>query len=379
MLTLVMLAGCAKTTEEQEIKAAAVAIEADSVVRKPRIISHELTAEEKLVGDSRYYCAITKHSKFDEAGNVLWTTEYEYLNKGQIVKASTESSPDGTKSVEEYAYNLDGNWTEHVKYTSEFQADEYARVEYNDHNDVVYKYDYLYGGGAEIVSEVYSEYEYDDAGHKVSYKTSQKPTVTYYVYDEYGSLVEEYSNNADGQKVTIYTYENKYDEMGRLVSMVIRYPDDTVEQMYEYTYYKDEPLQKKRKLQHYKEESLYYTCTEYAIDGTVTAQYSYSVDSDGNMVADSKEGYALKFDSDGKISEEIVYVPSIYYEKTEHVRTKFCYEYEYDADGNISKITLLNEQGDPTSYETWEYEKLKLIVAPKDDYEIGKKLKRHYK
>lgn len=359
-------------SEDKEI------VEAQKEGREPRIISHTMNASEKLEGKAKYFFCITKHTKYDEAGEVLETISFDYINRGQVVKEYTESLSDDDKLISEYMYDQDGNWIEHVEYLNEYKPEKYTYIERNEHGDIVYQYDFSYQAEVPVISEVYYEYEYDSEGHIISLKSSTKPTVTYYEYDVKGNKIEEYTYNADGDKITLYSYDNSYDKFDRLAKVVIRYPDGAVEQVYEYTYYKDEPMQKKRKLQHYKEDSYFYTVTDYAIDGTVTAAYTYSVDDNDNMIKGSREGYELVYNEERRISSEIVYVPNIYFEEPDTIRTIYEYTYEYDKYGNLIKMTLLNADGEPTSYETWEYDKLKLIVSPHDDYEIGKKLKRHF-
>lgn len=371
------MAGCgvtpiAETSQNEEI------VEMPKEGREPRIISHTMNASEMLEGNAKYFFCITKHTKYDDAGEVLETINFEYINKGQVVKESTESAGVDTLQVSEYMYDLDGNWTEYVEYLNEYKPEKYTYIDRNAQGDIVYQYDFSYQAEVPVESEIFYEYEYDNAERIISLKSSTKPTVTYYAYDENGNKLEEYTYNSDKEKVLIYSYDNSYDQSDRLTKVVIRYPDGVVEQVLEYTYYKDEPGQKKRKLQHYKEDSYFYNVTEYAIDGTVTASYSYSVDDNDVLVKGSKEGYELIYDEEGKISSEIVYVPNIYFEEPDTIRTIYEYVYEYDKDGNLVKMTLLNADGEPTSYETWEYDKVKLIVPPRDDYEIGKKLKRHF-
>ncbi len=343
------MAGCgvtpiAETSQNEEI------VEMPKEGREPRIISHTMNASEMLEGNAKYFFCITKHTKYDDAGEVLETINFEYINKGQVVKESTESAGVDTLQVSEYMYDLDGNWTEYVEYLNEYKPEKYTYIDRNAQGDIVYQYDFSYQAEVPVESEIFYEYEYDNAERIVSLKSSTKPTVTYYAYDENGNKLEEYTYNSDKEKVLIYSYDNSYDQADRLTKVVIRYPDGVVEQVLEYTYYKDEPGQKKRKLQQYKEDSYFYNVTEYAIDGTVTASYSYSVDDNDVLVKGSKEGYELIYDEEGKISSEIVYVPNIYFEEPDTIRTIYEYVYEYDKDGNHVKMTILTADGEPTSY-----------------------------
>ena len=353
---------------------------------------------------------VTKFISYDENGGIKSHTVYEYDKKGTLIK---ESSYDGNGTVEDYTvyendengyilkytrYDANGvkrscteyfeNTTNENKYFSgkERRSESYSSdgslsgiTEYNRNGDIVKSEQYISGKLYGI-----EEREYDESGNLIkssSYDANRKFTG----YSIYGY-------NESGKRIKI----SKYDGSGTLTEYTeIKRNGDYIlsETVYdadgnktEYTEYLENTsdyntYSRKKRYEEYKNGKLA-ELKEYNEDGRITKQISY--DGEGNKT-EYTEYITFKVKHNGyEGTTTDTKTREIYNDgKLEH-RT----EYEYDENGNRTKISEYDGEGKLTEYTEAKYdgERIlsesrydgngKLIRRTEDEYdENGKKLK----
>lgn len=351
---------------------------------------------------------VIRTTNYDENGEVKSYTAYEYDEKGNLTKAARYDETETLQSYDVYEYDENGyilkdtrynangvktGYTEYFenttyinKYAGQRRSESYDSdgslsgiTEYNRNGDVVKAEQYMSGKLYGI-----EEREYDESGNLIkssSYDADRKFTG----YSVYGY-------NESGKRIKI----SKYDGSGTLTGYTeIKRNGDYIlsETVYdgdgnktEYTEYLENTsdyatYSRKKRYEKYENGKLA-ELKEYNEDGRMTKRTSY--DGEGNKKL-YEEYVALKVKHNGYegISTNIKTRETYNDGKLEH-RT----EYEYDENGNRTKISEYDGDGKLTEYTEAKYdgERIlsesrydgngKLIRRTEDEYdENGKKLK----
>ena len=352
----------------------------------------------------------TKSISYDENGEVKSYTAYEYDEKGNLIKEASYDAAGALQVYYVYEYDEDGyilketrydandvkrscteyfeNTTNENKYFSgkERRSESYSSdgslsgiTEYNRNGDIVKSEQYISGKLYAI-----KEMEYDESGNLIkssSYDADRKFTgYSVYGYNESGKRIKISEYDGD-DKLTGYTEikrngdyilsETVYDGDGNKTEYT-----EYLENTSDYNTYS-----RKKRYEEYKNGKLA-ELKEYNEDGRITKQISY--DGEGNKT-EYTEYITFKVKHNGyEGTTTVTKTREIYNDgKLEH-RT----EYEYDENGNRTKISEYDGEGKLTEYTEAKYdgERIlsesrydgngKLIRRTEDEYdENGKKLK----
>lgn len=341
---------------------------------------------EKLIHLSEYdeKGNLIKEASYDAAGALQVYYVYEYDEDGYILKETRYDANDVKRSCTEYFENT----TNENKYFSgkERRSESYSSdgslsgiTEYNRNGNVVKAEQYISGKLYGI-----EEMEYDESGNLIkssSYDADRKFTgYSVYGYNESGKRIKISEYDGD-DKLTGYTEikrngdyilsETVYDGDGNKTEYT-----EYLENTSDYNTYS-----RKKRYEEYKNGKLA-ELKEYNEDGRITKQISY--DGEGNKT-EYTEYITFKVKHNGyEGTTTVTKTREIYNDgKLEH-RT----EYEYDENGNRTKISEYDGEGKLTEYTEAKYdgERIlsesrydgngKLIRRTEDEYdENGKKLK----
>ena len=341
---------------------------------------------EKLIHLSEYdeKGNLIKEASYDAAGALQVYYVYEYDEDGYILKETRYDANDVKRSCTEYFENT----TNENKYFSgkERRSESYSSdgslsgiTEYNRNGNVVKAEQYISGKLYGI-----EEMEYDESGNLIkssSYDADRKFTgYSVYGYNESGKRIKISEYDGD-DKLTGYTEikrngdyilsETVYDGDGNKTEYT-----EYLENTSDYNTYS-----RKKRYEEYKNGKLA-ELEEYNEDGRITKQISY--DGEGNKT-EYTEYITFKVKHNGhEGTTTVTKTREIYNNAKLESRT----EYEYDENGNRTKISEYDGEGKLTEYTEAKYdgERIlsesrydgngKLIRRTEDEYdENGKKLK----
>lgn len=349
-----------------------------------------------------------KETSYKEDGSISMIYRYEYDEKGNLTKEARYDETETLRAYEVYEYDENGYVLKNTRYSASGVKTGYT--EYFENTTYANKY------AEERRSESYdsdgnlsSVYEYNKNGETTkseNYRNGKLWSAEENEYDESGNLIKSSSYDAD-RKFTgysVYGYNesgkrikiSKYDGSGTLTGYteIKRNGDyilsETVYDGYgnktEYTEYLENTsdytkYSRTKRYEKYENGKLA-ELKEYNEDGRMTKRTSY--DGEGNKKL-YEEYVTLKVKHNGYEGISAVIKTRETYNdgKLEH-RT----EYEYDENGNRTKISEYDGDGKLTEYTETKYdgERIlsesrydgngKLIRRTEDEYdENGKKLK----
>lgn len=306
---------------------------------------------------------LTKEARYDAAGTLQSYDVYECDENGYILKETRYDANDVKRSCTEYFENttheskyISGNQRRTENYGSDGSLS--GITEYNRNGDVVKSEQYMSGKLYGI-----EEKEYDESGNLIkssSYDADRKFTG----YSVYGY-------NESGKRIKI----SKYDGSGTLTGYTeIKRNGDYIlsETVYdgdgnktEYTEYLENTsdyntYSRKKRYEKYENGKLA-ELKEYNEDGRMTKRTSY--DGEGNKKL-YEEYVALKVKHNGYegISTNIKTRETYNDGKLEH-RT----EYEFDENGNRTKISEYDGEGKLTEYTETKYDGERILSESRYD------------
>ena len=308
---------------------------------------------------------------------------YEYNDKGDIIKIALtnnihpESSYD---TVYDCHYDENGRIIKKVTSVSGQIISSNGPVteefEYNDKGDVVKltkttainvsvtEYEYTYNESGDIVKErsVKNTYgsstyidNYDEFGNMTLHQNGDKFLKTEYTYDENGFTVKKVTTQRDPQYYgndKVYTFEYTNDELGNVLKIVTKDPNN-METVSEFVYDDESRILKETRTEiiggqsnlYYVDEFTYddkgnmlsYYHKYYSQESTVT--YGYVYDDKGNILEKSKNGQPdikYTYDENGNVLKNERYSNGKYFLNA---------EYTYDANGFMTNSTRYDEDG----------------------------------
>lgn len=376
-----------------------------------------------------------RSTNYDENGKPSWSYGYEYDEDGKKIKETSYKEDGSISMIYRYEYDEKGNLTKEARYDETETLRAYEVYEYDENGYVLKMTQYNAGGvktgyteyfknttyankyaGRRRTESYFSDgslsyiYEYNRNGETTkseNYSSNGKLwSAEEYEYDESGNLIKSSSYDADRKftSYSVYGYNesgkrikiSKYDGSGTLTEYTeIKRNGDYIlsETVYdgggnktEYTEYLENTpdyntYSRTKRYEKYENGKLA-ELREYNEDGRMTKLISY--DGEGNKKL-YEEYVTLKVKHNGYEGISAVIKTHETYNdgKLEH-RT----EYEYDENGNRTKISEYDGEGKLIEYTETKYdgERIlsesrydgngKLIRRTEDEYdENGKKLK----
>ena len=342
----------------------------------------------------------TKSISYDENGEVKSYTAYEYDEKGNLIKEASYDAAGALQVYYVYEYDEDGyilketrydandvkrscteyfeNTTNENKYFSgkERRSESYSSdgslsgiTEYNRNGNVVKAEQYISGKLYAI-----KEMEYDESGNLIkssSYDADRKFTgYSVYGYNESGKRIKISEYDGD-DKLTGYTEikrngdyilsETVYDGDGNKTEYT-----EYLENTSDYNTYS-----RKKRYEEYKNGKLA-ELEEYNENGEITKQISY--DGEGNKKL-YEEYVTLKVKHNGhEGTTTVTKTREIYNNAKLESRT----EYEYDENGNRTKISEYDGDGKLTEYTEAKYDGERILSETVYDGDGNKTMYMEY-
>ncbi len=206
---------------------------------------------------SSEYKVLKKTQDTDNDGVADKIYTYSYDAKGNNIKTSTDKNANGVADlIERYTYDTDAN---ELTYTIDDDA--------NGEVDKIHTY------------------TYDTNGNKSSTSTDSDANgvaniITTYTYDTHSNIsTYNYDSNADGVADSVYKYTNIYDANANKVKTTLYKPNGLVSSIYTYTYDSNGNM------------------LTYAIDddanGVADRIYTYTYDANDNKITSSTDRHAI--------------------------------------------------------------------------------------
>lgn len=375
-----------------------------------------------------------RSTNYDENGKPSWSYGYEYDEDGKKIKETSYKEDGSISMIYRYEYDEKGNLTKEARYDETETLRAYEVYEYDENGYVLKMTQYNAGGvktgyteyfenttyankyaGRRRTESYFSDgslsyiYEYNKNGETTKsedYRNGKLWSAEEYEYDESGNLIKSSSYDADRKftSYSVYGYNesgkrikiSKYDGSGTLTEYTeIKRNGDYIlsETVYDadgnktkYTEYLENTpdyntYSRTKRYEKYENGKLA-ELREYNEDGRMTKLISY--DGEGNKkLYEEYVTLKVKYNGYEGISAVIKTHETYNDGKLEH-RT----EYEYDENGNRTKISEYDGEGKLIEYTETKYdgERIlsesrydgngKLIRRTEDEYdENGKKLK----
>lgn len=377
-----------------------------------------------------------RSTNYDENGKPSWSYGYEYDEDGKKIKETSYKEDGSISMIYRYEYDEKGNLTKEARYDETETLRAYEVYEYDENGYVLKMTQYSAGGvktgyteyfenttyankyaGRRRTESYFSDgslsyiYEYNKNGETTkseNYSSNGKLwSAEEYEYDESGNLIKSSSYDADRKftSYSVYGYNesgkrikvSKYDGSGTLTEYTeIKRNGDYIlsETVYDadgnktkYTEYLENTpdyntYSRTKRYEKYENGKLA-ELREYNEDGRMTKLISY--DGEGNKKL-YEEYVTLKVKHNGY--EGISAVIKTHETYNDDGKLEHRTEYEYDENGNRTKISEYDGEGKLIEYTETKYdgERIlsesrydgngKLIRRTEDEYdENGKKLK----
>ena len=262
-------------------------------------------------------------------GKISKTYEYEYDEKGNMIKSAEYDGDGNIIRIYEREYDEMGRETKFVHYNGDGTVNSSDEYEYDENGNEIKSVHYDGEGNIRWMAES----EYDEKGREIYYSRKSDGVVTYTQENEYGedgSVIREvvtYYNSDTGQKwyekICEYTYDEKenmtkYDYTnymeGGTTSLIWEREYDEDGRETDFYFYDNGKSASYQSQTEYDENGLMINYKGYDKDGTVLVRRETEYDISGNVV---KENY---YDADGNLIQ--------------------YYENEYDDFGSITRQTM---------------------------------------
>lgn len=264
---------------------------------------------------------------------------YTYDDNGKLIRKESYNS-NGLSSTVTYAYDENGELSQkEVKYTGPYADNSYRKVEYEISENYYSMKEYDIDG--ELLDEEAKFYfEYYDGKYLITSEYKQDKYKYEYTYDDNGNLIIKIDTSIS--KNIPYT-KYGYDSQNRIV-IEENYVGEERDNWYIYIY-DDETQTVTIKKMNYKNDGV----TEFMeaqtvkrYDDKIISETYYFLD---ESMANRKE---YEYDANGNITK--------YTYDDGNERNKKIETYEYDSKGNLLKITTYDGKNQITETEELEYE-----------------------
>lgn len=277
----------------------------------------------------------TKHTSYDEDGEIGYREEYERDEAGHTIKYVDYGRDEKILDWVEYEYDEAGHEIKWVRYEGAGRISDWAEWKYNEAGSLM-RY-FLYSGEKSIAH--WREYEYDAQGREVkSVVYNEEGKISCLIENSYGtdrSNSKEIYYDDEGVK---YRRESEYDKAGHLVLFAYFDRDSSLRSRWEREY--DENGVMRKDIRYNKDENIYfwYEYNEaghatkelnYKTDGSLEKWCEYQYDQSGNCV------HIDSFKEDGVVN---------------HREDK-----SYDALGNLTRHTIWTPDGETVYTHTNKY------------------------
>lgn len=287
--------------------------------------------------------------EYDSAGNLIQELSYSFYKEtygDDLTPVYTYYEGGFPSGVLEY--DSDGNILKNISYDGAGQAIERIENTYDEKGNL-------------ITEEVYRYEIYDEAGDGPVY--NEEGILDFrdeMEYDAAGNGVKTTRYDKDGEIISVT--EREYDGSNHLLAEVSTYTDDGFEERTEYNYNSDgncisEKYSYGGTTEHEYDangneiKNIYYDENgegkvqfeaEYDAEGNETKRIDYEYDMDGGITTTEA---VSAYDDAGNLVER----------KSSGGWDEFWQRYEYDAKGNNTKITELDQEGNVLSETSYEY------------------------
>lgn len=228
-------------------------------------------------------------------GNGTSVTEYQYDLRGRMK---------GTIYNYSFSYEIGDFLQPHtMKIIDRYSYDNRKNITKVDHT-----LSETYESGQSFTNHYIAINEYDESGNRIKEKTICENSLfseitCFYEYDDFGECICQEKQLDDGDVFIMYTYENSYDEEGRLIRKICIDHGDSSRESTEYVYNVNGQMVKE------------------IYDGKTQTETNYEYNSLGQLIKETRNG---------KNTTETIY--------------------EYDSNGNLIK----KETGGATYYYTYK-------------------------
>jgi YD repeat-containing protein len=296
--------------------------------------------------------ALTNNIRPESSYDTVYDCHYD--ENGRIIKKVTSVSgqiiASNGPTIEEFEYNDKGDIVKLTKTTATYVS--------------VTEYEYTYNESGDIVKErsVKNAYNsstyidnYDEFGNMTLHQNGDKFSKNEYTYDENGFTVKKVTTERDPlfyKNDKVYTFEYTNDELGNVLKIVTKDPNN-METVSEFVYDDESRILKETRTEiiggqsnlYYVDEFTYddkgnilsYYHKYYSQESTVT--YGYVYDDKGNILEKSKNGQPdikYTYDENGNVLKNERYRNGKYFLNN---------EYTYDAKGFMIYGTRYDEAG----------------------------------
>lgn len=307
-----------------------------------------------------------RSTNYDENGKPSWSYGYEYDEDGKKIKETSYKEDGSISMIYRYEYDEKGNITKEARYDETETLRAYEVYEYDENGYVLKMTQYSAGG----VKTGYTEY-FENTTYANKY-AGRRRTESYFS-DGSLSYIYEYNKNGETTKSEDYrngklwsAEENEYDENGNLIKSSSY---DADRKFTSYSVYGYNESGKRIKISEYDGDDKLTGYTEIKRDGKyVLSETVY--DADGN-----KTEYTEYLENTPDYN---TYSRTKRYEKYEN--GKLAELREYNEDGRMTKLISYDGEGNKKLYEEYVtlkvkhngYEGISAVIKTHETYNDGK-------
>lgn len=307
-----------------------------------------------------------RSTNYDENGKPSWSYGYEYDEDGKKIKETSYKEDGSISMIYRYEYDEKGNLTKEARCDETETLRAYDVYEYDENGYVLKMTQYSAGG----VKTGYKEY-FENTTYANKY-TGERRSES---YDSDGNLSSVYEYNRNGETTKSENYrngklwsaeENEYDENGNLIKSSSY---DADRKFTSYSVYGYNESGKRIKISEYDGDDKLTGYTEIKRDGKyVLSETVY--DADGN-----KTEYTEYLENTPDYN---TYSRTKRYEKYEN--GKLAELREYNEDGRMTKLISYDGEGNKKLYEEYVtlkvkhngYEGISAVIKTHETYNDGK-------
>lgn len=307
-----------------------------------------------------------RSTNYDENGKPSWSYGYEYDEDGKKIKETSYKEDGSISMIYRYEYDEKGNLTKEARYDETETLRAYEVYEYDENGYVLKMTQYSAGG----VKTGYTEY-FENTTYANKY-AGRRRTESYFS-DGSLSYIYEYNKNGETTKSENYrngklwsAEENEYDESGNLIKSSSY---DADRKFTSYSVYGYNESGKRIKISKYDGSGTLTEYTEIKRDGKyVLSETVY--DADGN-----KTEYTEYLENTPDYN---TYSRTKRYERYEN--GKLAELREYNEDGRMTKLISYDGEGNKKLYEEYVtlkvkhngYEGISAVIKTHETYNDGK-------
>lgn len=307
-----------------------------------------------------------RSTNYDENGKPSWSYGYEYDEDGKKIKETSYKEDGSISMIYRYEYDEKGNLTKEARYDETETLRAYEVYEYDENGYVLKNTRYSASG----VKTGYTEY-FENTTYANKYAEERRSES----YDSDGNLSSVYEYNKNGKTTKSENYrngklwsaeENEYDESGNLIKSSSY---DADRKFTSYSVYGYNESGKRIKISKYDGSGTLTEYTEIKRDGKyVLSETVY--DADGN-----KTEYTEYLENTPDYN---TYSRTKRYEKYEN--GKLAELREYNEDGRMTKLISYDGEGNKKLYEEYVtlkvkhngYEGISAVIKTHETYNDGK-------